>query len=203
MSLTRFSFFATRVTTFPYFGIGFALLAHPFWWFLCKKQERCCVFSCWGLASLCSPIPFCGSFARNKNAVALFLFCFSRQPVNEVSSFRDWLRFARPSLLGVPLQETRTLSRFSCFAFSRQQVNEVSSFRDWLRFARPSLLGVPLQEIMKRLARFLVLLLSSAGKRGSLISGLASLCSPIPFCGSFARNKNAVAFFLFCFLPAL
>ena len=65
-------------------------------------------FSCLGLASLRSPIPFCGSFARNKNAVAFFLFCFSRQPVNEVSSFRDWLRFARPSLFVVPLQETRT-----------------------------------------------------------------------------------------------
>ena len=49
---------------------------------------------------------------------------------------------------------------------------------------------------------FLVLLLSSAGKRGFLISGLASLRSPIPFGSSFARNKNAVAFFLFCFLPA-
>ena len=32
---------------------------------------------------------------------------------------------------------------------------------------------------------------------------LASLRSPIPFRGSFARNKNAVAFSLFCFLSAL
>ena len=30
---------------------------------------------------------------------------------------RDWLRFARPSLFGVPLQETRMLSRFPCFVF--------------------------------------------------------------------------------------
>ena len=65
-----------NAVAFFLFGIGFALLAHPFWEFLCKKQERCRVFLVW-----------------------------------------DWLRFARPSLLGVPLQETRTLSRFSCFAF--------------------------------------------------------------------------------------
>ena len=32
---------------------------------------------------------------------------------------------------------------------------------------------------------------------------LASLCSPIPVWGSLARNKNAVAFSLFCFLSAL
>ena len=77
------------------------------------------------------------------------------------------------------------------------------SSRNWLRFARPSLVGASWQEISKHLAVFVTDFVLCVFVGLSFREELASLCSPIPVWGSLARNKNAVAFSLFCFLSAL
>ena len=94
-------------------GIAFALLAHPCLWYPLQEISnhlwRCLPSSLLlgsGLASLCSPIPVWGSFARNQQPPLVFVpdfrfVCFGSPFVG----VGDWLRFARPSLLGYPLQE--------------------------------------------------------------------------------------------------
>ncbi len=80
--------------------------------FLRRAKFSAVAFSCSGLASLRSPIPFGSSFARNKNAIAFFLFGIGfallahpfweflckKQERCRVFLVWDWLRFARPSL---------------------------------------------------------------------------------------------------------